>query len=83
VLRDQALNLLGVALMNLWSDLVANEVIEVFNFLENSTLQLGFSARALRQLILAIVIVAPASARLLLHLFYDGDFLLQNLLDID
>ena len=62
VLLNQRFNLLCVALMDLWRDLVANEFVQVLNLLEDSALHPSTVAGSTGQFVIALVILAPAIA---------------------
>jgi len=57
MLLDKTPDFLGVALVDLRSHLLPDEVVEVLDFFENSALQLRFCARALSQLIIALMLL--------------------------
>ena len=72
----------GVPLVNLGSHFVPDVIIQVFNLLEDSSLQLGASAGSLSQLIITIVIDAPLTARPSPEFLDDRQFLLEHLLQV-
>ena len=81
---NQLLDLHGIPLVDLRSDLIPNIVIHLLNFLEDSSLELRTCACATRELILTVMVSAPVpTTDLKLKLLNNLHLLLEDLLDAD
>ena len=83
VILSQGLNLNRIPLMDLRSDLVSDVLVQMLDFLENTSLQFGACACALGKFIFTIMIDAPFTACFGPEFLNNAEFLLKHLLEIE